>query len=324
LKAVVYNNYGSPDVLKFKDVKTPTPNDNEVLVKIKATSINSWDWDLLTGIPYEYRFLSGLLKPKKNNILGCDIAGCIESVGKNVTKLKLGDEVFGDLSDGGWGGFAEYVCADENELALKPANISFAEAAASLQAGLLALQAFQKKTDLKLGDRILINGACGGVGTFAIQIARTLGVEITAVDCTKKLEMMTSLGADHVIDYTKEDFTKNGERYDLILDVKTDRSIFDYKRVLTSNGVYVTVGGKTSRLLQLAVLGPLIKKKENKLLTLIIYKPNKDINKLCSFIEAGKVKPVIDKCFQLSETADAFRYFGQGHFKGKVVVVLDN
>ncbi len=324
MKAVVYDKYGSPDVLKLKEVEKPTPKDDEVLLKIYAVSINSWDWDMLTGTPYEYRLLSGLLKPKKTNILGCDIAGRIETVGINVKKLKPCDEVFGDLSEGSWGGFAEYVCARENELTLKPDSMTFEEAAATPQAGLLALQAFQYKEDIKPGDSVLINGGCGGVGTFAIQIAKTLGAEITAVDSTEKLDMMCSLGADHVIDYTKEDFTRNGKCYDLILDVKSNRSIFDYKHALNSNGVYATVGGKTSRILQLALLGPLIKKKENKMLTFVIYKPNKDMSIMCELIESGKVKPVVDRCFSLSETAEAFRYFGEGHFKGKVLVTLEH
>jgi len=323
MKAVVYDKYGSPDVLELKEVEKPAPKDDQVLLKVHAASINSWDWDMLTGIPYEYRLLSGLLKPKKTNILGCDIAGRVETVGKNVKKLKPGDEVFGDLCEGSWGGFAEYVCARENELTLKPASITFEEAAATPQAGLLALQAFQHKEEIKPGDNILINGGCGGVGTFAIQMAKTFGSEITAVDSTEKLDMMCSLGADHVIDYTAEDFTRNGNCYDLILDVKSNRSIFDYKRALSSNGVYATVGGKTSSILQLALFGPLIKKTENKRLTLVMYKPNKDLSIISELFESGKVKPIIDRCFPLSETAEAFRHFGEGHFKGKVVITLE-
>jgi NADPH:quinone reductase-like Zn-dependent oxidoreductase len=324
VKAVVYEKYGSPDVLELKEVEKPVPKDDEVLLKIFAVSINSWDWDMLTGTPYEYRFLSGLLKPKKTNILGCDIAGRIETVGTNVKKLKPGDEVFGDLSGGSWGGFAEYVCAREKDLTLKPESMTFEEAAATPQAGLLALQAFQQKKGIKPGDTILINGGCGGVGTFAIQIAKAFGAEITAVDSTEKMDMMRTLGADYVIDYTKEDFTRNGKCYDLIIDVKSNRSIFDYKRALNSKGIYATVGGKTSSVLQLALLGHLIKKKENKVLTLVMHKPNKGMSMLCKLFEAGKIKPIVDKCFQLSETSEAFRYFGEGHFKGKVLITLDH
>ena len=324
MKAVVYVKYGSPDVLELKEVEKPVPKDDEVLLKIYAASINSWDWDMLTGTPYEYRLLSGLLKPKKTNILGCDIAGRVETVGKNVKKLKPGDEVFGDLSEGGWGGFAEYACARAKDLTLKPGSMTFEEAAATPQAGLLALQAFQQKKEIKPRDSILINGGCGGVGTFAIQMAKAFGAEITAVDSTEKLDMMRSLGADYVIDYTNEDFTRNGKCYDLIVDVKSNRSIFDYKRVLNSKGIYATVGGKTSRILQLALLGPLIKKKENKVLTLVMHKPNKGMNILCELFEAGKIKPIVDKCFPLSKTSEAFRYFGEGHFKGKVIITLEH
>lgn len=324
MKAVVYVKYGSPDVLELKEVEKPVPKDDEVLLKIYAASINSWDWDMLTGTPYEYRLLSGLLKPKKTNILGCDIAGRVETVGKNVKKLKPGDEVFGDLSEGGWGGFAEYACARAKDLTLKPGSMTFEEAAATPQAGLLALQAFQQKEEIKPRDSILINGGCGGVGTFAIQMAKAFGAEITAVDSTEKLDMMRSLGADYVIDYTNEDFTRNGKCYDLIVDVKSNRSIFDYKRALNSKGIYATVGGKTSRILQLALLGPLIKKKENKVLTLIMHKPNKGMNILCELFEAGKIKPIVDKCFPLSKTSEAFRYFGEGHFKGKVIITLEH
>ncbi len=322
MKAVVYEKYGTPDVLELKQVGKPACKDDEVLLRVYAASINSWDWDLLTGIPYEYRLFSGLIKPKKTNILGCDIAGRVEQVGKSIQQLKPGDDVYGDLSGGSWGGFAEYACARESELTLKPSNMSFEEAAATPQAALLALQAFQFKKEYQKGDSILINGGSGGVGTFAIQMAKAFGYQITAVDSTEKLAMMRSLGADHAIDYRKEDFTRNGRRYDLILDVKSDRSIFDYKRALNSNGIYASVGGETSSILQLALLGPLIKWKENKVLTLIMYKPNKGLNTISEFLESGEIVPVIDKCFPLKDTAEAFRYFGEGHFKGKVVITI--
>lgn len=320
MKAAVYDQYGSPDVLELKEVERPSPKEDEVLLKVYAASINSWDWDMLTGVPYEYRLLSGVLSPKKTNILGCDIAGRVEKVGKNVKKLKLGDEVYGDLSEGGWGGFAEYVCAHESQLELKPFSMSFEEAAATPQAALLALQAFQTKNEITQGDTILINGGCGGVGTFAIQLGKAFGAEVTAVDSTEKLEKMRSLGADHTIDYTKEDFTTNGKFYDLIIDVRSNRSVFDYERSLGPNGVYASVGGKTFSILQLVLLGPLIKKKDNKKLTLVMHKPNKGLSTINELFESGKIKPVIDKCFLLNEITEAFRYFGEGHFKGKVVV----
>jgi len=254
-----------------------------------------------------------LLKPKRHKILGCDIAGIVEAVGKNVSDLKPGDEVFGDLSAGGWGGFAEVVCADENALSLKPTGLTFAAAAATPQAALLALQAFQLKNEFKPGDHILINGGCGGVGTFAIQMAKRLGVEVTVVD---------GLGADQVVDYTKDDFTQLGQRYDFILDVRSNRSIFSYAQALNPNGVYATVGGNTSSILQLALLGPLIKKSVGKQLALVLHKPNQELNTVCELYEAGEVKPVVDRCFPLDETAEAFRYFGAGRFKGKVVVTM--
>ncbi|MCP4348107.1 MAG: NAD(P)-dependent alcohol dehydrogenase [Desulfobacterales bacterium] len=322
MKAIVYKKYGYSDVLKLKEVEKPSPKENEVLIKVRAASINSWDWDMLTGRPLEYRLFSGLLKPSKNRILGCDISGRIEEVGSNIKQFHPGDDVFGDLCEGSWGGFSEYACARENELTLKPAGMTHEEAAATPQAGLLALQGLCDKREIRPGQRILINGAGGGAGTFAIQMAKSFGAEVTGVDSTGKLDMMRSLGADHVIDYTRENFTKNGKYYDLILDVKTDRSVFDYRRVLSSNGIYVTVGGKTSRILQLVLLGSLTSMIGSKKLSLIMHKPNKDMNILIELFESGKVKPVIDKYFPLTETAEAFQYFGEGHFKGKIVIVV--
>jgi NADPH:quinone reductase-like Zn-dependent oxidoreductase len=225
---------------------------------------------------------------------------------------------------GSWGGFAEYVCAGESEVKLKPASMTFEEAAATPQAGILALQGLNEKREIIPGQRILINGAGGGVGTFAIQMAKSYGAEVTGVDSTGKLKMMSSLGADYVIDYTKEDFTKNGRSYDLILDVKTDRSVFDYWRALNYNGIYVTVGGRSTRILQLVFVGTLISMIGSKQLTLIMHKPNKDLNTIKELIESGKIKPVVDRCFPLNEAAEAFRYFGKGHFKGKIVITVEH
>jgi len=255
MKAIVYHNYGSPDVLRLEDIQKPIPDNDEVLLKVHAVSINSWDWDMLTGKPFEYRFFSGLLKPKSTKLHGCDIAGQIEAVGKNVKHFKVGDEVFGDLAESGWGAFAEYMCACENKLVLKPSSMTFEEAACLSHGGNLAVQGLIDFGQIKSGQKVLINGGCGSTGTLAIQIAKLFDVEITGVDRTEKLDIMLTLGADHVIDYTKEDFTKNGRQYDLIFDVKTNRSIFDYKRALSPNGIYVTVGGKTSRILQLFFWG---------------------------------------------------------------------
>jgi len=321
MKAIVYTKYGPPDVLHLKEVEKPVPKDDEVLIKIHAASINSWDWDILTGKPFEYRFFSGLFKPKSTKIHGCDIAGQIVAAGKKAKHFKLGDEVFGDLSEGGWGAFAEYTCACENKLTLKPSSMTFEEAACLSHGGNLAVQGLIDFGKIKSGQRILINGGCGSTGTLAIQIAKFFDVEITGVDRTEKLEMMRILGADHVIDYTKDDFTKSEQQYDLIFDVKTNRSVFDYQRALYLNGIYVTVGGKTSRILQVVSFGKLSKKYK---MHMVAYKANKDLSYLVELFEAGKLKPVIDKCFPLEKTAEAFRYFGDGCFKGKIVVKLDH
>jgi len=321
MKAVVYHQYGSPDVLKLDDIQKPIPGDREVLVKVQAVSINSWDWDMLTGRPFEYRFLSGLLKPKSNALHGCDIAGRVEAVGKHVQRFQVGDEVFGDLAEGGWGAFAEYTCAGETELVLKPVGMTFAEAACLAHGGNLAVQGLVDFGRIKPGQKVLINGGCGSTGTLAIQLAKSFDVEVTGVDRTEKLDMMRTLGADHVLDYCKNDFTMTGRRYDLIFDVKTTRSVFDYRRVLYPHGAYVTVGGKTSRILELILLGKLFKRYR---MHMVAYQANKDSNYLAALFEAGKIKPVIDTCFPLEETADAFRYFGEGRFKGKIVVTLEN
>ena len=317
MKAIVYHKYGSPDVLRLEDIQIPIPEDNEILVKVHAASINSWDWDTLTGKPYEYRFLFGLFKPKSTKMHGCDIAGKVEAVGKNVTLFQVGDDVFGDIAEEGWGAFAEYTCAREDEVSLKPSSMTFEEAACLSHGGNLAVQGLIDFGQIKTGQKVLINGGCGSTGTLAIQIAKSFDAEVTGVDHTEKFDMMRTLGADHVMDYTIDDFTKTGQRYDLIFDVKTTRSIFDYKRALCPNGTYVTVGGKTSRILQLVVFGKLFRKYN---MHVVGYKANKDSNYLVTLFEAGKVKPVIDKCFPLEETADAFRYFGEGRFKGKIVI----
>lgn len=319
MKAIVYHKYGSPDVLRLEDIQKPIPGDDEVLVKVRAVSINSWDWDMLTGKPYEYRFFGGLLKPRNTKIHGCDIAGQVEATGKNVKHFHVGDEVFGDLSEGGWGAFAEYTCASEKELFLKPQSMTYEEAACLPHGGNLAVQGLIDYGQIKSGQKVLINGGCGSTGALAIQIAKLFDVELTGVDRTEKLDMMRTLGADHVIDYTKEDFTNNGRHYDLIFDVKTTRSIFDYKRALCPDGTYVTVGGKTSRILQLVLLRKLFGTCK---MHMVGYKANKDLNYLVELFESGKLKPVIDTCFPLEKTADAFRYFGEGRFKGKVVVTL--
>lgn len=323
MRAMVYNKYGTRDIMNLKEVEMPAPKSNEVLVKVHAVSVNSWDWDLLRGKPFLAR-LGGLLKPKYE-ILGADIAGIVEAVGSDVNNLHIGDEVFGDISWCGWGGFAEYVCVHEDALSLKPAGMTFEEAAAMPQAGILALQGLRDKGGIQPGQKILINGAGGGVGTFALQIAKLYEAEVTCVDNTKKLVMLKSLGADHVIDYTQEDFAKNGQSYDLILDVVGNRSISTYKRALNPNGSYVMVGGSLSLILQLLLLGPRISKAEGKKLGILVHRPNKkDQDFLKELFLAGKMVPVIDKRYSLEQAEEAIRYLGEGRAKGKVVVCVEN
>jgi NADPH:quinone reductase-like Zn-dependent oxidoreductase len=321
MKAILYEKYGTPDVLEVKEVAKPTPADDEVLVKVYSVSLNDWDWSLLQG-DFVNRMLYGLRKPKIK-ILGSDIAGKIEAVGKNVTKFKQGDEVFGDLS-GRWGGLAEYVCARENALALKSKGMTFDQAAAIPQAAMLAVQALLDVGKIQRGQNLLINGAGGGVGTFGVQIAKTLSVEVTGVDSTGKLDMMRSIGFDHVIDYTKEDFTKNGKRYDLILDVKTNRSIFNFTRSLNRNGMYATVGGSMKQLLVVLFFRPWISMFNRKHIRIVMLKLNKDLVYMNKLFEAGKVKPVIDGPYPLAETANAFKHFVAGAHKGKVVIKINN
>ncbi|MBS4171719.1 NAD(P)-dependent alcohol dehydrogenase [Bacillus sp. FJAT-49736] len=323
MKAIIYEKYGTTDVLKLQEIEMPYPKVNEVLVKVHAVSVNSWDWDLLRGKPFLAR-MGGLLKPKYK-ILGADISGRVEAVGSNVKHLVQGDEVFGDISWCGWGGFAEYVCVHEEALSLKPVSMTFDQAAAIPQAAVLALQGLRNKGQIKDGQTVLINGAGGGVGTFALQIAKLHGAEVTCIDSPVKLDMLKEMGADHVVDYTREDFTKRGKYYDLILDVVGNRSIFDYKRVLNANGTYVMVGGTLSLILQLLCLGRFISKKENKNLAILVHRPNKnDQDILKDLFVAGKLVPVIGKRYKLNQVNEAIGYLGKGHAKGKVVISVDD
>lgn len=301
----------------MEEVEKPIPKENEVLVKVHAVSINDWDLGLLTG-DFVNRIISGVRKPGKT-ILGSDIAGTIEAVGKNVKQFSVGDEVYGDLS-GVWGGFAEYVCALETSIARKPSRMTFEEAAAIPQAAMLAVQGLIDQGQIRTGQKVLINGAGGGVGTFGLQIAKTFQAEVTGVDHTIKLEMMKSLGFDHVVDYTRVDFTKAGSKYDLILDAKTNRSFFDYARVLTANGTYVTVGGMMSRLLQTFIIGSLFSKLQKKKIKIVALKPNKDLQYINELYNAGKLRPVIDQCFPLAKTPEAMLYYQSARHKGKVVI----
>lgn len=319
MKAIVFTQYGTPDVLALKEVDLPVPKDDEVLVKVSAVSLNDWDLALVNG-DFVNRLLNGVRKPKRT-IVGSDIAGRVEAVGKNIRKFKLGDEVFGDLS-GRWGGLAEYVCAHEDQLAIKPSTMTFEQAAAIPQAGMLAVQGLIDVGKLRSGQALLINGAGGGVGSLGVQIAKQFDVEITGVDSAGKLEMMRSLGFDHVIDYAREDFTKTGKQYDLILDAKTNRSVFDYLRALRPNGVYVTVGGSIRRLLQIFMLGPSISRIYKKKVALVALKPNKDLDYMSDLFIDGKLTPVIDGYYTLEQFREAFALYAEARQKGKVVISL--
>ena len=324
MKAIVYTAYGSPDVLELKEVAKPTPMDDEVLVKVYAVSANAADLHLLRADPFLIRLSSGLLKPK-NTILGSDIAGRVEAVGRNIKQFKPGDEVFGDISADGWGGFAEYVCAREDALVLKPANLSFEEAAAVPMAAVTALQGLRTKGQIQPGQKVLINGASGGVGTFAVQIAKAFGAEVTGVCSTSKLDMVRSIGADHVIDYTQEDFTQNGHRYDLILAANGYHSISDYKRVLTPKGTYVMTGGAGAQLFEAMLHGSWISMTGSQKMGNLLAKPNNaDLAFMKELLEAGKVVPVIDRTYPLSKVAEAIRYLEEGHAKGKVVISVEH
>jgi NADPH:quinone reductase-like Zn-dependent oxidoreductase len=320
VKAIVYTKYGPPEVLELKEVAKPTPRDDEVLIKVQAVSVNRSDWETLRGKPL-YARIGGLLKPR-HQILGSDVAGRVEMAGRNIRRFQPGDEVFGDILPR-MGGFAEYVCARESALALKPAGMTIEEAAAIPQAAVIALQGIRDKGRVQPGQKVLINGAGGGAGTFAVQLAKLYGAEVTGVDNTGKLDFMRSLGADHVIDYTREDFTKNGERYDLILDVVAHRSVFAYKRALRSNGSYFLAGGSVATILQILLLGAWIRGTTGKRIRILAVQPNtEDVDFMKELIEAGKVTTVIDKTYPLSEVPEAIGYVGEGDARGKVVITV--
>jgi NADPH:quinone reductase-like Zn-dependent oxidoreductase len=323
MKAIVYTEYGSPEVLELKEVEKPTPRENEVLIKIHAASVNAADWRLMRADPFLVRLYAGVLRPKKFQILGVDVAGRVEAVGKSVSRFKPGDAVFGEVFASGLGGFAEYKCAREDELVLKPAGISFEEAAAVPLAALTALHGLRDKGRIEAGQRVLINGASGGVGTFAVQIARYFGAEVTAVCSTGKMGRARALGADHVIDYTREDFTRNGQHYDLILAVNGFRSIFDYRRALTPRGIYVMTGGSKAQLFQALLLGPWISLAGSRKMGALTSTANlKDLLFLKELLESGKIEPVIDRRYPLNEVPEAIRYLEEGHAGGKVVITV--
>ena len=327
MKAIVYTKYGTPDVLQLKEVEKPAPLDDEVLVEVHTASVNAYDWHFLTADVFLIRLTgAGFLKPK-NTMLGADIAGRVEAVGRSVKQFQPGDEVFG-MARRSHGGFAEYVCARESSLVLKPDNISFEEAAATPMAALTALQGLRDKGQIQPGQKVLINGASGGVGTFAVQIAKSFGAEVTAVCSTGKLDLARSIGADHVIDYTREDFTKKGQLYDLILVANGDQSIIEYRRALTPTGICVLAGGGANSIAQILLdmlLGLWFSKTgEKKIGSFLANVNQEDFEVLKDLLESGKVKPVIDRRYPLQETAAALRYIGEGHAKGKVIITVDH
>jgi NADPH:quinone reductase-like Zn-dependent oxidoreductase len=322
MKAIVQSEYGPPDVLRLAEIDQPVVQDNDVLVRIQASAVHAGDWHLMRGEPWIVRLMfGGLLKPKIK-ILGCDVAGRVEAVGPSVTRFQVGDEVFGDVSGCGFGAFAEYVCAREEALVLKPAAVTFEQAATVPTSALAALQGLQLTGQLQPGQKVLINGAAGGVGSFAVQIAKSLGAEVTGVCSTRKVAMVRSLGADHVIDYTQTDFTQTGQQYDLILDVTAYRSVFTCQKALTPTGTYVLVGGSTAYLfLTMLFLGPWISKTSRRKVCVLSSTPNqKDLTVLRDLLESGKIAPVIDRYYSLSEVPDAIRYLEQRQVQGKVAI----
>lgn len=316
MKAMVYTKFGPPDVLQLREVEKPIPKDNEILIKVHAASANAFDWRHLRADPFLIRLMgAGLLRPR-HKILGADIAGQVEAVGSHVQQFQPGDEVFGC---GGYGGFAEYVCVEEDKFVLKPADLTYEEAAAVPMAALTALQGLRDKGQIRAKHKVLINGASGGVGTFAVQIAKSFETEVTGVCSTTKMDLVRSIGADHVIDYTQDDVTKNGQHYDLIFDNAAYRSISEYKRILSSTGIYVLAGGSGARMFQLMFLS-MIGAKNMRIM--LAHTNQKDLLFIMELFKAGKVRSMIDKRYPLSETAEALRYLEEGHARGKVVITV--
>jgi NADPH:quinone reductase-like Zn-dependent oxidoreductase len=324
MKAAVYTRYGSPDVVQITDVEKRVPKDDEVLIKVRAASVNPLDWHFMRGTPYFLRLMAGLRKPKDKR-LGVDVAGQVEAVGGNVKQFKPGDEVFGACR----GAFAEYACTSESALVTKPNNVTFEQAASVPIAAFTALQGLRDKGEIQPGQKVLINGAAGGVGTFAVQIAKWFGAEVTGVCSTRNVDMVRSIGADRVIDYTREDFTKSGQLYDLFFDCVGNHSLLACRRVLNPKGNYVPVGGSAGRWM----IGPLVRAittlvlsrfVSEKLVAFFLAKSSKeDLNLMHELMKAGKVTPVIDKRYRLSEVPEAIRYLEEGHARGKVVITLE-
>jgi NADPH:quinone reductase-like Zn-dependent oxidoreductase len=322
MKAIVGRRYGSPDVLQLEDIDRPVIGDDGVLLRVRAASVNPYDWHVMRGIPYFVRLLGFGLRRPKNIVPGNDVAGIVEAVGKDVTHVQPGDEVFGART----GSCAEYVAGRERNFVPKPANLTFEQAAAIPMAGCTAIQALRDRGQLQPGQTVLINGAAGGVGTFAVQIARALGAQVTGVCSTRNIELVRSLGADQVIDYTREDFSRSGQRYDLILDLIGNRSLRDLRRPLTPRGTLVTIGGGRSKLisgLALSLKATLVSRFVDQTMGFFLARiSNADLLALTELIEAGKVTPVIDRTYPLRETAEAIRYLETGHARGKVVITV--
>lgn len=318
MKAIVCPSYGSPDVLKFQDVAKPGPKEDEVLVKVHAAGVNAGDWHLMRADPFLIRLMFGLTKPRQP-ILGGDFAGQVEAVGKKVSQFKVGDEVFGASAN--FGAFAEYVAVSETSIVLKPTNMTFEQVAAVPTAAMTALQGLRDHGKIKAGQKVLINGASGGVGSFAVQIAKALGAEVTGVCSTSKVDMVRALGADHVIDYKQEDFTKTGKQYDLILAVGGYYPLSAYKRALTPNGIYVMTGGETKQMFETMFLGSLVSMTSSKKIANFIQKiSQQDLLFLKELMEQGKLSPMIDKSYPLADVPDAIRYLESGKAKGKLVI----
>lgn len=323
MKAVVYEKYGSPDVLQHKELEKPAPKKNEVLVRIHAASLNMYDWHLLTADIFLVRLSTGLLNPKPS-IPGADIAGRVEAVGANVTQFKPGDEVFGDIAGSGSGGFAEYAAVPEKLLAPKPANLTFEEAAALPMAGITALQGLRDVAQIKRGQRVLIQGAAGGVGSYAVQLARHYGAEVTAVCSARNHDQARALGAHHLIDYTRQDFTRAGQQYDLIFAVNGYHSLSDYSRALAPTGMYAMAGGNARQIFETLLLGSLMSKISGRKMNIVSAKHSQaDLLVLKELVEAGQLVPVIDRRFPLAQAAEAMRYHGAGHARGKVIITVD-
>lgn len=322
MKAIVYHHYGSPDVLSYEEIDKPTAGDDQVLIRVRAASVNPRDWHFMRGTPYILRIGAGLRKPNVTR-LGVDVAGQVEAVGRNVTQFKPGDYVFGVCD----GSFAEYACASESALVMKPDNLTFEQTAAAPVAAFTALQSLRDKGHIRPGQTVLINGAAGGVGTFAVQIAKSFGAGVTGVCSTRNVNMVRSIGADRVIDYTQEDFTKSGQRYDLILDCVGNHSLLACRRALKPKGTYIMIGGPAGRWirpLDRAIRALVLSRFVSQNLVLFLAKATKeDLAMMCDLMEAGKVTPVIDKRYQLSEVPAAVRHLEQGHARGKVVITVE-